>query len=247
MANVFIEEGTLTAIGNAIRAKTGKEDKILPADMPAEIEGISSESGGDNYYDAFWDTFQNNGNGTNYYYAFAYGKWKDSNYNPKYPIKTTTGSGLSNTFYLTGITNTKVEINTSSATSLAGCFYWARTLETIPLLRIRSAVTAAKSAFSQCYALKNITIEGTIACDWEIGDSPLNRASIESIMRALSPNVSGKTVVFNEAAINAAFETSPGANDGKMSMEWAALVDSHQEKDEEGNVISGWNFGYKAS
>lgn len=42
MVNVFIEEGTLTAIGDAIRAKTGGTEGILPADMPAQIEGVST-------------------------------------------------------------------------------------------------------------------------------------------------------------------------------------------------------------
>lgn len=203
--------------------------------------------GGDGYYDTFWDIFQNTDKGTNYYYAFAYGKWNDNNFNPKHPIKASVANGLSNAFYNTGITNTKVEIDTNKATNLQGCFYWARNLETIPLLRLQTIVTTVKSAFSQCYALKNITVEGLITYDWDIGDSPLNRSSIESIVKALSPDISGKTVVFSEAAINTAFETSPGANDGKMSADWVALVDSRQEKDEEGNIIGGWNFGYRVS
>ena len=44
MGRVSIEESTLTAIGDAIRAKTGKTDMIPPLSMPAEIEGIK---GGD--------------------------------------------------------------------------------------------------------------------------------------------------------------------------------------------------------
>ena len=45
MANVLIEENTLKAIGNAIRAKTGKTDLILPKDMASEIGGITGGSG----------------------------------------------------------------------------------------------------------------------------------------------------------------------------------------------------------
>lgn len=51
MANVFIEESTMSAIGNAIRSKTGKSDLILPVDMPSEIEGILVGDG-DNLADA---------------------------------------------------------------------------------------------------------------------------------------------------------------------------------------------------
>lgn len=45
MANVLIEETTMQAIADAIRAKTGESDKILPADMANEIEGIKTGSG----------------------------------------------------------------------------------------------------------------------------------------------------------------------------------------------------------
>lgn len=41
MSKVFIEETTLTAIGEAIRGKTGKEDLISPLEMPEEINSIS--------------------------------------------------------------------------------------------------------------------------------------------------------------------------------------------------------------
>ena len=46
MANVWIEENTMKAIGDAIRAKTGKTDLILPADMPMEIARITGGESG---------------------------------------------------------------------------------------------------------------------------------------------------------------------------------------------------------
>ena len=45
MAKVFIEETTLTAIGDAIREKTGSTDLIAPGSMPNEIKGIVSGGG----------------------------------------------------------------------------------------------------------------------------------------------------------------------------------------------------------
>lgn len=49
MSKVFIEESTLSAIGDAIRGKTGGTELIAPLDMPSEIEGIVSGGGsGDN-------------------------------------------------------------------------------------------------------------------------------------------------------------------------------------------------------
>ncbi|MBR5223242.1 MAG: hypothetical protein IKV81_03660 [Clostridia bacterium] len=46
MPNVFIENATLENIADAIRNKTGKTEKMLPAEMPAEIESIEAGGGG---------------------------------------------------------------------------------------------------------------------------------------------------------------------------------------------------------
>ena len=43
MAKIFIEESTLSAIGNSIRSKTGKSNMIPPLNMPAEIESIQTD------------------------------------------------------------------------------------------------------------------------------------------------------------------------------------------------------------
>lgn len=45
MAKIFIEESTLSAIGDAIRAKTGKTDMISPQNMPTEIASIRAGGG----------------------------------------------------------------------------------------------------------------------------------------------------------------------------------------------------------
>lgn len=46
MGKVFIEENNLTAIGDAIREKTGKTDLLNPTAMPEEIKGIETGSKG---------------------------------------------------------------------------------------------------------------------------------------------------------------------------------------------------------
>lgn len=46
MSKIFIEETTLSAIGSAIREKTGKSDLIAPTNMPTEIRGIETGGGG---------------------------------------------------------------------------------------------------------------------------------------------------------------------------------------------------------
>ena len=45
MAKIFIEESTLSAIGNSIRAKTGKTNMIAPLNMATEIASIQTGSG----------------------------------------------------------------------------------------------------------------------------------------------------------------------------------------------------------
>ena len=45
MAKIFIEESTLSAIGNSIRSKTGKANMIPPLNMPSEIESIQTGGG----------------------------------------------------------------------------------------------------------------------------------------------------------------------------------------------------------
>ena len=46
MANVLIEESTMTSIAESIRSKTGKSALILPADMPGQIDGIPTGGSG---------------------------------------------------------------------------------------------------------------------------------------------------------------------------------------------------------
>ena len=58
MANVFIDENTLIAIADAIRAKTGNTDKILPKDMSVAIDGITTGGGGSSN-DVRYVTFMN--------------------------------------------------------------------------------------------------------------------------------------------------------------------------------------------
>lgn len=90
------------------------------------------------------------------------------------------------------------------------------------------------NAFDGCTALENITIKGKIMGNiyfhWS---TKLTRASIESIVSALSDNVSGKTLQLSKVAADNAFpqwiETSPGVNVNvgtELNSAWATLVAS---------------------
>jgi hypothetical protein len=78
-------------------------------------------------------------------------------------------------------------------------------------------------AFYYCSGLTELRfMEGSvIAANIEFAQSKnLTRASIESIVNALSTTTSGLTATFSKVAVDKAFETSEGANDGSTTGEW---------------------------
>jgi hypothetical protein len=187
-----------------------------------KAEGGGGSSGID--YNTFWDTFQNKGGTLVYLYAFAYDKFNDETYNPKYAIRcSNANTAADNMFYNnTLITDTKVPIavNGSSGLRLQNAFACYGTgkvsaLETIRELVVTENTTYA-STFLNCKVLKNITITGTIGNDFNIIYSPLTKASIMSIFNALSTTATGKTCSLKKTAVNAAFTTA----------EWKALTDT---------------------
>lgn len=121
------------------------------------------------------------------------------------------------------------EIDTMKATGTAlnSMFAYATSLHTIDKLAINSNGTQTFSdTFRDCTALENIEISGIIASNgfnvqWS---TKLTKASITSIINALSTTTTGLTVTFSKTAVNNAFATSEGAADGSTSAEWLALV-----------------------
>ena len=252
MANVFIEENTLTAIGDAIRAKTGGTEGILPADMPAQIESI--ETGTVDGNDAFWSTYQDNGNRADYNNAFAGIGWSNNTFKPKYDIVPTSAymmfrnsqisgdfveilNDLGVAFDTSNLTNPQYMFNNtdfthfgvmdfSQATNHAQCFYYSSQLHTIDKVIFNPSVAAYNTTFDGCSALVNIVVEPNT-----IGGSGLSFKSCKNLSKASHISIVGglldsaaKSITFSATAVNAAFETSEGANDGSTSAEWTALV-----------------------
>lgn len=201
MAKVFIEESTLSAIGDAIREKEGSTELVPVTDMATRISAIS---GGDSFYDTFWDSFQSNGYtfGTraSYNYAFSSAGWSSENYKPKYPFpKLTHASGM---FEASRITDTLYPIdftNTASST-LTATFNGCKNLVTIRPLTVQPRHIYS-STFGTLPALENITFEGEIGNDINFGScTNLSRASIENIVSHLKFGVVS-TVTFSETAL----------------------------------------------
>ena len=80
--------------------------------------------------------------------------------------------------------------------------------------------------FNGCSRLTNLTITGSInvsGMDLKAA-TKLSKASITSVVSALSASASGKSITFSKTAIGSAFETSSGAADGSASDEWLNLI-----------------------
>jgi hypothetical protein len=115
----------------------------------------------------------------------------------------------------------------SNCTSIANLCNWCMRVHTIEkiILSDMTTMTSATGAFTRCDKLENIEIGGFFACSVSFADSPLlTKQSIESIMLSLSESTTGKTATLNKKAIDKAYETAEGANDGSNSEDWLGFV-----------------------
>lgn len=214
------------------------------AEVPLPNVDTAFEEGKKAEYDRFWDAFQDNGNRTNYEFTFCGKSWTDTNFVPKYDIKPVEQYYL---FFSSAISNIKaslesadVTLDTSNCTSLNRTFYGAATSALPPI--DASAVSAMdntfttckklvevdivvnesvsyKDTFFACYALENLTIYGTIGQNGlNLQDSTkLSKASITSIINALSTTTSGLSVTLSKTAVEAAFGST-------TATEWTTLI-----------------------
>ena len=178
--------------------------------------------------DAFWEQFQKDQvsyGSMNYIWAFAYNRFNDKTYNPPLPIicSENINSGQ-NMFYSSGVTDTKVPIYANSL-NLGGAFYWWRKGITINKLVVQESTTY-KTCFTDCIALKNITIEGVIGQTFDIHWSPLTTKSIVSIIEHLSATASGMTLTLNKTAVNNMSFPYTSEESGITYNSWNELIGS---------------------
>jgi hypothetical protein len=114
-------------------------------------------------------------------------------------------------------------IDLTSSTDSAGIFGEAKNLKKIEKIIVVES-TLYTRFFINNISLEEIRVEGTIAQNgfdihWS---TKLSKASIESILDALSrnPTISSPTITFSKTAVDKAYETTTGANDGSESYEW---------------------------
>lgn len=83
----------------------------------------------------------------------------------------------------------------------------------------------AANSFNKCPSLVHFNYIGVLPVTITFEHSTkLNATSIETIVNSLSVDATGQSLTLSKAAVNKAFETSEGANDGSTSAEWATLI-----------------------
>ena len=205
-------------------------------------------------YDRFWNTYQQNGNRTNYRYAFAGDAWGAKGLlPPKYPIvlaaSRTGQEGMFESFNVYAedkYTNPYDMTELCSMIDFSACTYVPKLFENAVCknitcdfsnliemsytfaggnggvlnnitLTVTDKLTSAVNPFINQTFLKSVTFteDSVIACNgFNFQWSPLNKASFESVINALSSTTTGKTITFQKAAKETAFTQD----------EWDALI-----------------------
>lgn len=215
------------------------------------FEDGKAEGGDDTYYNEMWDEIQQDGTRTDYTRVFMGAGWNDKSFQPKYPLKPQKAQAM---FEYSGtLSNEFVKsIDFSECGVIMGCFrysnvvelgvidcrkvapgwngmlemfYSANLLRKIEKLILPENSQCKVDAFPYCGSLEEITLEGTAYLGMNFRHSTkLNKASLTSIVNCLATTTSGIALTLSITAVNKAFETSSGANDGSTSAEWTALV-----------------------
>ncbi len=193
----------MTAIADNIRSYTGDTEKLSLDDMAENIEKVyeAGQNSGGNYEEIYlagqksiFERIQDGGKTQNYYYAFAYDRFDDTNYFPVGAIKCSNGTtpGQYMFYNATGLTDTKVEIvansnNINYAFSLSG-------LVTIRKLTVYESTTFSNT-FNGCRDLINILFGGTIGKAISFKDSSkLSDESVDSIIEHLKDLTGGTSL-----------------------------------------------------
>jgi hypothetical protein len=181
MAKVFIEETSLTAIGDAIRAKTGDSALMSPAAMATAIEGITTGGGGGecNLSHIPEEALTITGNCNN---RFANNGWNWFLEQCGDKITTKNITDASNMFYSYTLTSIPFDINLNSGSSTVACsylFYDCENLTRLPYIKGKIGDTN--------YMFMNLTNLREIPEDWAdyIDWSGLHTNTMESMVSTI--------------------------------------------------------------
>lgn len=205
--------------------------KDLNTDLGQVLYGNSKKK---SHYDEFWDNFQQNGTGVVYYgYAFCnkelwtqeeIEKVKYKHLIANYFAVVFSGNTSITDLSMFTMESYKYSNGNHAALSFSACFSNCTNL--VKCLPINfDFVSSAPNAFNGCAALEELYASGTIKFDGlNLKDSPkLSKASIRSIIDALSTTTNKLSITLSSAAVNKAFETEEGLLDGEFSEAWLNL------------------------
>lgn len=166
-------------------------------------------------------------------YATAMFKYCNRNTNmpildmSKVPTDFSQCTELRNIFECARVKN--VYVDASNATTIDGAFAMPDWGEIISVtIKLTEKCTYIGTAFAYNSSIEELifTDDSVVAVSglYLAWSTLLNKKSIISIINALSGTTSGISVTLNRNAVNKAFETSSGANDGSTSQEWLNLI-----------------------
>lgn len=219
----------------------------LASENTTRMYNVGFEAGRALGDDVLWDSIQNYGMRTDYECAFRRTKW-DKLFNPKYSFENVTSANYLFEYAKVGDNLYTDKLDFSKCVKMIGAFLGSDVtrLKKFDMRGCTAAYNGAASVFFNCGNLKEITefyppintgfsatfnsceaLETINFCS-ELAVNGLNlqwskklsRESIISIINALSVHTSGLSITLSRAAVNKAFETSEGANDGENSTEW---------------------------
>ena len=184
MSKVFINESSLTSIGNAIRGKTGSSELLsVPDGMVAAIESITTGGSGSAVLPEELRVITGDVQylfskdyATLYLKAFGKQITTKDLVNPQMfsgnetieevPFDLNIASGYTNNIFencykLKKIKDINIANPTNTQNSLGGCFSYCRSLKEIGVIR-KPMISNLYQTFNSCYNLNYITIEGAV-------------------------------------------------------------------------------------
>lgn len=117
------------------------------------------------------------------------------------------------------------ELDTRGVATVGIIFAYCSGLKSIDKIILRDDGSQSIGSFTNCTSLEEVRFEGTLGqnglnLQWS---KKLSAASIESVINILSDTTRDLTVTLSLEAVNKAFETAEGANDGSDSVSWRFL------------------------
>lgn len=218
--NTFVEDDTPTSeYAEKINDRIEFENSIGV--------GIGIEQGKQAAYDEFWDKFQSNGSRHDYGYGLSGVGWNDMTFNPKWLISPTFAIYMFRYAQMTNLNIDKLkitnscynmqglcrecsklerfgDINATGISAFSEIFHSCPKLKQVGVVTLKASITY-NHPFYNCTSLTDITFAGTIGQSLDMQYSPLNKASIESVIGCLSTTATGKTLTLKKSAVNNAF------------------------------------------